>query len=224
MKQLPENFRDRNYWIVENTLYAEASFRLRKCARFLNELAGDRDCALLDVGCGPAALRHLLNPNIRYYGIDIAIHKPAAQLKELDIARQPLEFDGQRFDFVVALGFFEYMGDQQKRKLEEIREILKDNGKFIMSYINFGHFHRKVWSNYNNVQSIAEMRESLKDVFRVDKCFPASHHLRQKQPGKYALPGLQMHINWNIPMMSPMLAVEYFFLCSRPDAPAPAHA
>jgi len=214
MKQIPENFRDRDYWIVENTLYTEASFRLRKCARVLNQLVRNRDCALLDVGCGPAALRPLLNPNIRYYGIDIAIHEPAAHLKELDIARKPIDFDGRRFDFVVALGFFEYMGDQQNRKLEEIKAILKDDGKFMMSYINFGHFHRRVWPNYNNIQSIAEMRESLKDVFRVDKWFPASHHLRQKQPGKYALPALQMHVNWNISVISPLMAVEYFFICS----------
>lgn len=157
-----------------------------------------------------------MNPNLRYYGIDIAIHEPAVHLKELDIAREPIDFDGRRFDFVVALGFFEYMGGQQNRKLEEIKAILKDDGKFMMSYINFGHFRRKVWPNYNNVQSIAEMKESLRKVFRVDKCFPASHHLRQKQPGKYALPALQMHVNVNIPMMSPLLAVEYFFLCSRP--------
>ncbi len=214
MKQIPENYRDRDYWIVENSIYAKASFRLMKCARAINQLAGDRECALLDVGCGPAALRPLLNPNIRYYGIDIAIHEPAAHLKELDIARQPIDFDGRRFDFVAALGFFEYMGDQQNRKLEEIKAILKDDGKFIMSYINFGHFHRKVWPNYNNVQSIAEMREGLEDVFQVDTWFPASHHLRQKQPGRHALPALQMHVSWNIPVISPLMAVEYFFICS----------
>ncbi len=215
MKQIAENFRDRDYWIVENTLYTEASFRLRKCARILNQLARNRDCALLDVGCGPAALRPLLSPNIRYCGIDIAIHEPSAHLKELDIARKPIDFDGRRFDFVVGLGFFEYMGDHQNRKLEEIKAILKDDGKFMMSYINFGHFHRKVWPNYNNVRSISEMTEGLKDVFRVERCFPASHHLRQKQPGKYALPALQMHVNWDIPVISRLMAVEYFFICSQ---------
>ena len=99
-------------------------------------------------------------------------------------------------------------------KFLEIRKILKDDGKFILSYINFGHFRGKVWPNYNNVQSIAEMKRALSKYYRVDSCFPASHHWRQKQPGKRALRPLQMHVNFNIPVVSPMMAVEYFFICS----------
>lgn len=214
MKQAVENFRTRDYWIIENAIYAEPSFRLRKCARFVNEMAGDRDCALLDVGCGPAALRPILNRNISYYGIDLAIHQPAPFLQERDIARETIGFDDKRFDFVVALGFFEYMGPQQNRKFEEIKAILKDDGKFMMSYINFGHFRRKVWPNYNNIQPIDQMTKSLKEVFQVERRFPASHHWRQKQPGKSAVPALQMRMNFSIPIFSPLLAVEYFFICS----------
>ena len=214
-QQTVENFRSRDYWVVENAQYAEASFRLRKCAQIINEMAGNKECTLLDVGCGPGALQPLLNQNISYYGIDIAIHKPAAYLRELDIARETIAFDNKRFDFVVAFGFFEYMGQQQDRKFEEIRAVLKDDGKFMMSYINFGHFRRKVWPNYNNVQPIAEMTRSLNEVFQVERRFPASHHWRQKQPGKSSFPALQMRVNFNIPIFSPLLAVEYFFICSR---------
>ncbi len=214
MNQAARNFKSRDYWIVENTLYAEASFRLRKCARFINEFAGNRECCLLDIGCGPAALRPLLNSNVSYYGIDIAIHNPAEYLREFDTARETIAFDKRRFDFVVAMGFFEYMGNQQKEKFEEIRQILKEDGKFLMSYINFGHFRRKVWPNYNNIQSTIEMTEGLNEVFNVERRFPASHHWRQKQPGKSSLPGLQMQVNFNIPILSPALAVEYFFICS----------
>jgi SAM-dependent methyltransferase len=221
MNQTAENFRSRDYWIVENALYIEPSFRLKKCAQVINELAGNRECTLLDVGCGPAALRPLLNKNVSYHGIDIAIHQPAPYLREVDIARETIAWDNKRFDFVVALGFFEYMGHQQKLKLEEIRKILKDDGQFMMSYINFGHFRRKVWPNYNNVQSIAEMRKGLNEVFHVERRFPASHNWRQKQPGKRSLPGLQMRVNFHIPIVSPLLAVEYFFICSQPSGPAP---
>jgi SAM-dependent methyltransferase len=214
-QQAIEHFRSRDYWVVENAQYAEASFRLRKCARVINELAADRECALLDVGCGPAALRSLLNPDINYHGIDIAIHQPAGYLRELDTTREPIAFDNKRFDFVVAFGFFEYMGQQQGRKFEEIRRVLKDDGTFMMSYINFGHFRRKVWPNYNNVQSIAEMTKSLNEVFQVERRFPASHHWRQKQPGQNSFPSLQMRLNFNIPIFSPLLAVEYLFICSK---------
>ena len=215
MNQAATNFRDRDYWIVENALYAEPSFRLKKCAAFINKLAGVRSCSLLDVGCGPAALRPLLRQNIDYCGIDIAIHQPAPFLREVDIAQKSIAFDDRRFNFVTALGFFEYMGGgKQGSKLFEIRNILKDDGKFILSYINFGHFRGKVWPNYNNVQSVAEMKKALSEYYRVDTCFPASHHWRQKQPGKHSLRSLQMLVNFNIPVFSPRMAVEYFYICS----------
>ena len=208
-------FRTRDYWIVENAIYAEPSFRLRKCAHFVNKYAGKRQCTLLDVGCGPATLRPLLAPNVRYHGIDIAIHEPAENLLELDASREPISFREQSFDFVTALGFFEYMGVQQSQKLREIRAILKESGKFLMTYINFDHCRKEVWPNYNNVRSIEEMRKSLSEVFNVERCFPASHHWRQKQPGKHALPRIQMLLNFNVPVLSRRLAVEYFFVCSR---------
>lgn len=215
MKEAIENFRNRDYWIVENAHYARASFRLRKCAEILNKLADDRECTLLDVGCGPGALRSLLNPNIKYHGIDIAIHEPVGYFREFDIAHEPIAFGDKRFDFVVAFGFFEYMGQLQDRKFKEIRRILKDEGKFMMSYVNFGHFRRKIWPNYNNVRSTQEMTKSLNEVFQVDKRFPASHHWRQKQPGKNSLPALQMRVNFNIPIFTPLMAVEYFYICSH---------
>jgi cyclopropane fatty-acyl-phospholipid synthase-like methyltransferase len=215
MKEAAENYRSRDYWIVENTEYTEPSFRLRKCARIVDELTRGRACSLLDVGCGPAALRQLLSPNISYFGLDIAIQQPASYLREVDFVRDEISVDQKRFDFVVGMGVFEYMGQRQQQKFEEIRNILNKDGKFIMSYINFGHFRRKVWPNYNNVQPIAKMKHSLAEIFQVDKCFPASHHWRQKQPGKNSIPAIQMRLNFNIPLVSPMLAVEYFFVCSH---------
>jgi cyclopropane fatty-acyl-phospholipid synthase-like methyltransferase len=208
------DFRNRDYWIVENAQYFEPSFRLKKCAALINKMAGTRSCSLLDVGCGPAALRPLLHRNIDYCGIDIAIHRPAPFLREVDTAQERIAFDDRRFDFVTALGFFEYMGQKQSAKLLEIRNILKADGKFILSYINFGHFRGKVWPNYNNVQSVAELKKALSEYYRVERCFPASHHRRQKQPGKHAFRSLQMLVNFNIPVVSPMMAVEYFYICS----------
>ena len=215
MNQVATNFRDRDYWIVENSQYAEPSFRLKKCAAFINKMVGTRSCSLLDVGCGPAALRPLLHQDIDYCGIDIAIHQPAPFLREVDIAQKPIAFDNRRFDFVTALGFFEYMGGgKQSTKLLEIRNILNHDGKFILSYINFGHFRGQVWPNYNNVQSVAEMKKALSEYYQIDAVFPASHHWRQKQPGKNSLRPLQMLVNFNVPVISPMMAVEYFYICS----------
>src|ERR1017187_257602 len=110
MKEVTQDYRNKDYWIVENAQYAEPSFRLRKCARFVNQLAKGRALSLLDVGCGPAALRPLLDPTISYYGLDLAIHDPASYLREADFVKNKIAFDERRFDFIVAMGFFEYMG------------------------------------------------------------------------------------------------------------------
>jgi len=210
-----ENFRKKDYWIVENRQYAEVSFRLRKCGRLISDLAAGRECSLLDVGCGPGALRTVLAPNINYCGIDIAIQERAPYFRELDLANDEISYDGLQFDFVTALGFFEYMGRVQDAKLQEIKACLKSGGKFLMTYINFSHYRGLVWPNYNNVQSIQAMADNLSKVFKVDRSFPASHHWRQKQPGRYALGSVQMHVNFNIPVVSRLLAVEYFFVCSH---------
>ncbi len=215
MMEAVENYRGRDYWIVENKLYTEPSFRLKKCARIVNDSAAGKKCNLLDVGCGPAALRRLLHPNVEYRGIDIAIQQPATYLREVDFGEKAIGFDQERFDFIVAMGVFEYMGGRQSRKFEEIASILKPNGTFIMSYINFGHVRGLVWPNYNNMQPIAEMAKNLKQVFQLKKSFPASHHWRQKQPGRYALQPLQMHLNFNVPVLSSWFAVEYFFVCTH---------
>jgi cyclopropane fatty-acyl-phospholipid synthase-like methyltransferase len=205
----------RDYWMHENVKYAKASFRLRKCAKLIKKLAAGKECSLLDLGCGPAALRTLLAPNIRYFGIDIAVHEATPYLKELNMTQQAISFENRRFDYVVAMGLLEYLGGEQKSKFYEIRDILKDDGRFLMSYINFEHCRRIIWPNYNNVQSVAEMKASLNEVFVVEKCFPASHHWRQKQPGKYLLPALQMHMDFSIPFFSRSWAVEYMFICSK---------
>jgi|SRR5579859_2231550 len=215
MNAATQEYRSKEYWIVENAQYAEPSFRLKKCARVVNQLANGRPSSLLDVGCGPAALRRLLDSNVSYYGLDLAIHEQADYLREADFVKKKIAFDDRRFDFVTAMGFFEYMGQNQNQKFEEIGQILNENGKFIMSYINFGHYRRQIWPNYNNVQSIAEMSKAVEKVFRIEKRFPASHHWRQKQPGNNSLPAIQMHVNFDIPLFSSRLAVEYFFVCSH---------
>ena len=206
-------FNDREFWLKENLLYAQPNYRLRRCARLVNERARGRQCDLLDVGCGPAALRPLLPPAIAYHGVDIAIHEPAPYLLERDFVRNEISFGDRRFDFVVALGVFEYMGHHQARKFDEIRSILAPGGTFVMSYINFRHYRRAIFPAYNNIQSIGELTASLRTAFRLERCFPVSHHWRHRQPGTYAS-RVQLPLGTAVPGVSSWLAVEYFCVCS----------
>src|SRR5262249_4331375 len=152
----------------ENLNYAKPHFRLEKAARIVNKMARRRPFELLDVGCGPATLSKFLRPNIDYYGIDMAIHAPAPNLIEADFVENRIRFGSKKFDIVVAQGVFEYVGLHQSEKFAEIKELLKDKGFFLASYVNFDHLRRNIYPMYNNIQTPDEFHRSLKRFFTVD--------------------------------------------------------
>ena len=209
-------FLDRSFWLEENAHYTKPHFRLEKCARIVNRLAGGKAYDLLDVGCGTATLEMLLDSNINYYGIDIAIHNPAPNLRETDFAKGKIGFENKTFDIVVAAGVFEYMGAEQRRKLDEIRSILKANGRFVATYTNFHHVRSNSgYFPYNNVLPLKDFMADLQTFFHIINWFPSSHD-RKVGPGptRSWLKKINMVINFNIPIFSNFFAVSYFFLCS----------
>jgi len=202
------------FWRKENLKFAEPHYRMVKAARIIKQLTQGRECTLLDVGCGPAALGRLLPANIDYYGIDIAIQDPAPNLLEADLRVAPIKFGDKRFGIVLAQGIFEYVGDTQSQKFAEIAAILDQDGKFIVSYWNFGHRNPEMYHAFSNVQSFDDFRTDLARYFRVDKFFPASHNWRPTGPSRRITRAINMPMKINIPFISPVLAVEYFFICS----------
>ena len=204
----------RGFWGRENLKYSASHYRLEKSARIINRLARSRRCTLLDVGCGPATLMSALRSNIQYYGIDIAIHDPAPNLIEADFLETPIRFGDKRFDLVIAQGVFEYVGSSQAQKFAEIAKILKDAGVFIVSYVNFGHRNRNIYWPYSNVQPLNDFRQSLAQHFEIRRSFPTSHNWNHSEPSRKLIKAGNMHININIPVISRVLAVEYFFICT----------
>jgi SAM-dependent methyltransferase len=214
MVQVTEKYYKNEFWAKENLIYLKPHFRLTKAARIINSVVNERSCDLLDVGCGPATLARLLKKNINYHGVDIAIHDPAPNLIQQDFLESPIAFNDKRFDIVVAQGVFEYVGRHQAEKLADIRNILKKNGTFLLSYVNFDHLHRFVYQPYSNVQPFAEFRRSVAREFRIDRCVPTSYHWRHHEPNREFMKALQIRINVNIPWLSRLFAVEYFLVCS----------
>lgn len=208
----------KDFWDTANLKFAEPWYRLRKAAGIISRLAGQRQCALLDVGCGPGTLSTLLPGNIEYYGMDIAVHSSAPNFIEADIVKAPIAFNGKRFDLVTALGLFEYVDDAQYRKFAEIAGLLNGDGKFVVTYTNFGHRKKRVYEAFSNIQPLESFRQDLQRHFTVERSFPASHNWKHSQPSRKLIKAANMHVNANIPVLSPLLAVDYFFICSpRPD-------
>jgi SAM-dependent methyltransferase len=221
MLQVAEKYRKQDFWSAENLKYAQPHFRLEKVARIVNRMARGRDCDLLDVGCGPATLMRLLQKNVHYYGIDIAIHEPAPNLIQADFLETPIKFRDRKFDIIVAQGVFEYIGKFQADKFSDISQLLKKDGTFVASYVNFNHLNRLIYAPYNNVQLFDEFRNNLSRFFRIDKIIPTSHHWNHHEPNRKLAKAIQMHVNVSIPVISRLLAIEYFFICSPRGARDP---
>jgi SAM-dependent methyltransferase len=204
----------RDFWRAEGEKFVEPHYRLRKAARIVTACAGERECDLLDLGCGPGTLMRVLPPTIHYYGIDLAIRDPAPNLLESDLIENPIAFGDHRFDIVLAQGLFEYLEDAQERKLAEVAKILKPRGTFVVSYTNFCHRRTELYWQYSNIRASGEFRRSLEQFFIVDRQIPASHNWYHGQPARRLNMALNMHVNVRIPLLSERLAVEYFFVCS----------
>ena len=67
---------------------------------------------------------------------------------------------------------------------------------------------------HSNVQPFGDFRRDLEQHFHVDRFFPASHNWIDGSPSMRFNKALNMRINRNIPVISPLLGVEYFVLCS----------
>ena len=205
---------NKEFWGKESSKFLSPHHRLKKVARIINRTTGVRECDLLDVGCGPGTLMHLLRPNIHYHGIDLFVSEPAPHLVEADLLESPIAFGDKRFDIVVAQGVFEYLGDSQSQKFAEISDILRPDGTFIVSYSNFGHRKPEIYGPYSNVQSFEAFRASLSRHFDVRRYLPTSHNWNHGQPTRKLVRVANMYLNMNIPFITPRLAVEYFFICA----------
>jgi SAM-dependent methyltransferase len=202
------------FWRDENLKYVEPHFRMLKAARIITRLAQDREVSLLDVGCGPATLRHLLPAPVKYHGIDIAIHEQDPNLIESDIVKQPIRFRDERFDIVIAQGFFEYVGDYESEKFDEIAQLIAPGGTFVVSYVNFEHRKRDVYEPYSNVRPVTEFRDDLTRRFAIRRCIPTSHNWPHREPNRRLVRAANMRLNVAVPFLSPWLAVQYLFICS----------
>ena len=210
-------FTNRDFWETETEKYSKIHFRLEKCARVINTLAKGRKYELLDIGCGPGTLARLLNANVNYFGIDLVIHDPKPNLLEMNILESKIRFGDRHFDFVTMLGILEYLGEYQNQKLKEVQNILKKDGRLILTYLNFNHVRGHLFDLpiYNNVKSIGDLISDLESFFTIDDWYPTYYNWNRTEPRREWLKAIQMPLKINIPFFSEILAGEYTFVCSK---------
>lgn len=204
----------RDFWGVENLKFAKPHFRMLRAAEVVREIAGSRECDLLDVGCGPAAVERLLPANVHYYGIDIAIQDSAPNLMEMDITESPIDFEGRQFDIILMQGVFEYLGTYQEKKFAELRELLKPGGKFVVTYTNFAHRKKLIYGYYSNIQPPGEFRRELCKYFIVEQCFPTAYNWNHTYPTKQLVTSLESRLRVNVPVIGAKLAMDHLYVCA----------
>jgi len=214
MSNTEKKFYQRDYWIKENLRYTHVYFRTVKLASIINAMSRGEQCDLLDVGCGPETLSSLLNKNINYFGIDIAIQNPKQHLREVDITCNPIHFKGQIFDFVVAAGLFEYMGGHSEEKYLEIRSLLKPSGKFIVTYMNMAHCTKPSYPSWNNITTINKFKTDLSKYYYIQDYFPSYYSTKSGDLQNVLMRKLQLHFNLDLPLLGKKYGVNYIFICS----------
>lgn len=211
----------KDYWSREQPKFASPHYRLRKTARLVNRILGDRAGTVLDIGCGPGTLGGLLARDVGYYGLDLVAPEATANVRQVDLTESVIRFDDLRFDVVVAQGVFEYLGNHQSQKFVEISRILAPGGRLVITYTNFDHHKAQIYPQFSNVQPHETFRAALEEHFVIERCFPTSYNWNGGQPNRRWLQAMNMRCNVNVPLVSRRLAVEYFFVCvGRRRAPA----
>jgi SAM-dependent methyltransferase len=215
MSNSPGRVYKRDFWSEETLKYVQPHYRMRKVARVVNRLAAGKACRLLDIGCGPATLRSLLDPNIAYYGIDIVILQPSPGLVERDLLQEPIASEHAPFDLIVAQGFFEYMADAQSQKFAEIADLLAPDGRFVVTYVNFDHRRPAHYTPYSNIQPPGEFQRSLTEHFAIERQLPTAYNWNHSEPGKSFAQVPNLYIEVNLPKLSRWLGVEFIYVCRQ---------
>jgi SAM-dependent methyltransferase len=117
--------------------------RLKLIANLINDLPGSNK-TLLDVGCGPAALKRAIPSNIEYFGVGIVSeiineHHDPDHFALCDLNHDPKCFGNMKFDIVVCSGIIEYIHDPE-RFMHFLCSKMSDHGHLIISYENRQHY------------------------------------------------------------------------------------
>ena len=131
------------HWSLRARAFDRIHPRLKLIANLVNDLP-EPNQTLLDVGCGPAALRRAIGSNIEYFGVGIVSgiigeHDDPAHFAICDLNHDLECFGNKKFDIVVCSGIFEYIHDPD-RFMRFLSLKMSEHGHLIISYENRQHY------------------------------------------------------------------------------------
>ncbi len=122
-----------------------------------------REARILDMGCGEGVfIKELISQGFsNVSGIDL--NYSSELVEKGSVLATP--FPAKSFDIILLLDVIEHLAFQEQEKaLEEIRRILKDNGKLIISIPNLAHFYSRVsFLLKGKLQRTANIKKHLGD-------------------------------------------------------------
>ena len=111
---------------------------------FVEEFLGNtpKKSSILDVGCGEGILvEKFRNMGYNLRGMDL--NYSSEYVKKGDITKIP--FKNTEFDVILCLDVIEHLDfEDQKKALDEINRILKDNGTLLLAIPNLAHFASRI--------------------------------------------------------------------------------
>ncbi len=164
--ELHYKIEDNNWWFVA---------KRNRLAGNLKKYLKDKP-KILDIGCGTGIVMKKFESSADIFGIDnsksavdFCKKRGLEKVKVGDAKKIP--FDDEKFDMVLALDIIEHI-DDDIRVLNEVKRVLKKNGKFFVTVPAFS----SLWSNHDielqhkRRYSKSELKEKLaKAGFRIKK-------------------------------------------------------
>jgi len=170
---------------------------MRKVARMVSRLAGDREYDLLDVGCGPGTLQRLMPSNVPITAS--TSQSPRLRITCLRrISWKPRSTSGIRFDFVVAQGISSTWAStshriRRDRRTPQARRQVRAHVPELRPQATRGLLA------VQQCPAPGQLPRDLSRFFKINRSFPLSHNWNHSQPRRPLMKASQAHINLNVP-------------------------
>ncbi len=152
LQNLPESYRE---WFKEERNFLRVSIR--------------KNASVLEIGCGDGrSLRDIVDITSNLTGIDNDAKAVSdakknfegnARVKILQANAEKLPFENESFDYVICMTTFANFGDKKYKVIEEMKRVLKNDGRIIISVYNENALEerKKMYDNINaKIKKITE--------------------------------------------------------------------